>query len=63
MPRLRERFVIDENGEKTEVLLSVEDYRRLLEDLHDMAVVAERRGEQTLTLEEVRKRLKEDDLL
>ena len=31
MPRLRERFVIDENGEKTEVLLSVEDYRRLLE--------------------------------
>ena len=63
MARLRERYVIDENGEKTEVLLSVEDYRRLLEDLHDMAVVAERRGEQTLTLEEVRKRLKEDDLL
>jgi hypothetical protein len=35
----------------------------LLEDLHDLAVVAERRAEEALSLSEMKRRLKKDGLL
>jgi hypothetical protein len=38
-------------------------YRKLLEDLHDLAVVAERRDEPRVTLEELKRRLREDGLV
>jgi len=59
----REQYVVDAKGRKTGVLLSVEQYERLLEDLHDPAVVAERRDEKTISLEELKRRLKKDGLL
>ena len=37
-----EKFVVDSKGRKTGVVLSLKRYRKLLEDLHDLAVVAER---------------------
>lgn len=57
------QYVIDSKGRKTGVLLSLEEYQRLLEDLHDLAVVAERRKEKPITLSEMKKRLKKDGLL
>ena len=39
------QYLTDEKGERRGVLLSLEDYERLLEDLADLAVVAERRDE------------------
>jgi hypothetical protein len=35
----------------------------LLEDLHDLAVVAERRKETPISLEEMKRRLKKDGVL
>ena len=58
-----EHYVVDSKGRKTGVLLSMEQYERLLEDLHDLAVVAERRDEKTISLEELKRRLKKDGLL
>jgi hypothetical protein len=58
----REQDVVDAKGRKTGVLLSMEQYERLLEDLHDLAVVAERRDEETISLEELKRRLKKDGL-
>ena len=49
--------------QKTAVVLSLEEYEELLEDLHDLAIIAERRDEPTITFEELKKRLKEDGLL
>ena len=40
-----------------------EQYEKLLEDLHDLATIAERRAEQPISLEEVKRRLKDDGLL
>jgi PHD/YefM family antitoxin component YafN of YafNO toxin-antitoxin module len=60
---VREKYVVDSKGRKTGVLLSIEQYERLLEDLHDLAVVAERRDEKTISLEELKRRLKKDGLL
>jgi hypothetical protein len=63
MVRAREQYIVDQRGKKTAVVLPIEGYRRLLEDLHDLAVVAERRDEPTVTLEELKRRLRQDGLL
>jgi hypothetical protein len=54
----RAQYVVDERGRKKGVILPVARYRRLLEDLHDLAVVAERRQEQAIPLDEMKRRLK-----
>ena len=57
------QFVIDRKGKKTGVILPLKRYQKLLEDLHDLAVVAERRAEEPLSLSEMKRRLKKDGLL
>jgi hypothetical protein len=59
----REQYVVDSRGRKKGVLLSLEQYQKLLEDLHDLAVVAERRDEKTISLEQLKRRLKKDGRL
>jgi PHD/YefM family antitoxin component YafN of YafNO toxin-antitoxin module len=56
----QEQFVVDAKGRKKAVLLSFEQYQKLLEDLHDLAVVAERRKEKSISLTELKRRLKKD---
>ncbi|MBI3312388.1 MAG: hypothetical protein HYZ88_02560 [Candidatus Omnitrophica bacterium] len=63
MSTLQEQYVIDPAGKKTAVILSLTRYQRLKEDLHDLAVVAERRGEKPISLEDMKRRLKKDGLL
>jgi PHD/YefM family antitoxin component YafN of YafNO toxin-antitoxin module len=58
-----EQYVVDPKGRKTAVILSLKRYRELMEDLHDLAVVAERRKERTISLEEMKRRLKKDGIL
>ncbi len=53
----------DESGRKVAVVLPVEDYDELIEDVADLAAVAERRGEPRVSLEEVKSRLIADGLL
>ena len=52
-----EQYVVDSEGRKMAVLLSLEDYEKLMEDLHDLAVVAERREEEAISLQELKRRL------
>ncbi len=59
----QEQFVVDNKGRKKGVLLSVEQYDKLLEDLHDLAVIAERREEEPISLRELKRRLKKDGFL
>ena len=59
----RERFVFDNKGNRTGVVLSLRRYRRLLEDLHDLAVVAERRSEKAVSLTRLKRRLRDDGAL
>ncbi len=59
----REKFVLDKKGKKTGVVLSLRRYRQLMEDLHDLAVVAERRREESVSIEEVNRRLRHDGIL
>ncbi|HUU74976.1 MAG TPA: type II toxin-antitoxin system Phd/YefM family antitoxin [Methanoregulaceae archaeon] len=52
-----ERYVTDEKGQRVAVILPLEEYEKLQEDLHDLAVVAERRDEKTIGLDELKKHL------
>jgi hypothetical protein len=63
LPKLREQYLVDAEGKKTAVILSLKQYQRLLEDLHDLAIVAERRDEQPISLEEMKRRLVDDGTL
>ena len=56
----QEQYVIDGNGTKTAEILTIAQYEQLLEDLHDLAIVAERRSEQPISLETLKARLKRD---
>jgi len=53
----------EDNTRKTKVVLPIRDYEKLLEDLHDLAVVAERKCEESIPFEDIEKRLKHDGLL
>ena len=50
---LHPRFITDEHGKKTEVILSLETFNQLLEDLEDLAVIAERKDEPTISHEDL----------
>jgi hypothetical protein len=57
------QFVTDGEGRKVAVVVPVEEYEELLDDLQDLAVIAERRGEPRVAWEDVKRRLREDGLL
>lgn len=63
MPNNQAQFIVNAAGKKTGVLLSIKQYEKLLEDLHDLAVIAARREEEPIPLEEVKRRLQQDGLL
>ena len=49
----RRRFIVNERGEKTAVVLPIAEYESLLEDIDDLATIAERREEPSEPLETV----------
>jgi hypothetical protein len=63
MASLQEQFVIDAKGKKTGVILPLRRYQRLMEDLHDLTLVAERRSEEPISMEEMKRRLKKNGSL
>ncbi len=57
------RYIVDESGRRVSVVLPVEEYEELLEDIGDLAAVAERRQEGTIDHEKLIERLRADGLL
>jgi len=62
-PQLHPQYVTDSDGHRSAVILPVEEFEELLEDLNDLAVVAERRDSATIPHEAVRAELKRDGFL
>ncbi len=60
---LQAQYVTDENGKKTAVILPIEDFEGLLEDIEDLAALLERRDESAISFDEVIEKLKKDGLL
>ncbi len=59
-PDFHPQYVTDSDGRKTAVILPIEEYDELLEDLADLAVVAERRGEPMVPHDRVVTELEKD---
>ena len=49
---------IVKGGKPTAVIMPIKEYEELLEDLHDLAVLARRKDEPSIPLAEVKRRLK-----
>ena len=60
---MHEQFITDKSGQKISVILPIHEYDELLEDLKDLATVAELKNEPTVSLDSVIKKLKANDLL
>jgi len=63
MQKLEEKFIVDESGKKTDVVLPLDVYEELLEDIHDLAIIAERKDEPAISFDELKKKLKADGLI
>jgi PHD/YefM family antitoxin component YafN of YafNO toxin-antitoxin module len=57
------QYVTNQAGEKTAVILPIGEFEELLEDLQDLAAVAERRAEQTVSHDELLAGLKQDGVI
>ena len=57
------QYITDEAGQRTAVLLPIAAYEKLLEDLDDLAAVAERREDSTIPHEQFISELKRDGIL
>ena len=52
------QYLTNDKGRKTAVVLPIDAYEKLLEDLDDLAVIAERRDEGTIPHAEFKKQVK-----
>jgi len=60
---LHPEYVTDSEGRKKAVILPIEEYDELLEDLEDLACVAERKDEPTIPHHKVAEDLKNNGYL
>ncbi len=56
------QYLTDPQGHKTAVVLPLAEYEKLMEDLDDLAAVAERRGEPVIPHAQFKAELKRDGL-
>jgi len=56
-------YIVDDKGKKSAIIVPIEKYEELLEDIHDLAIVAERREEETVSFYELKKKLKKNGLI
>jgi len=57
---IKEKYIVNNKGKKIAIILPMKQYEQLLEDLHDLAIVAERRNEPVISLEEMKGIVKEN---
>ena len=57
------QYITDEKGKKKSVILSISKYQELIEDIEDLAAVAERRDEPTISHKRFLAELKNDGLI
>ena len=53
MKQLEVQYVTDQAGEKTAVIVPIAEFQELMEDIEDLAALAERREEPTISHEEL----------
>lgn len=65
MPTVNESYVVDENGTRVGVILPMEDYRKLLEELEELESIraydaAKLSGDQAIPFEQAVREIEQD---
>jgi hypothetical protein len=60
---LNPQYITNEAGEKISIVLPISRFIELLEDIEDLAAIADRRDEPTISHEDILKELKRDGLI
>ncbi len=63
LSNLHSQYIVDEQGNKTSVIIPLQYFEELLEDLSDLTALVERRNESTISHEDLILELKQDGLL
>lgn len=63
MKHFEVQYVTNQIGEKTAVIMPIAEFQELMEDIEDLAAVAERREEPTISHEDLIIELKRDGLI
>ena len=63
MTNLDVQYITDEGGQKKAVIMSIERFYQLLEDINDLAIMAERKDEPTISHQQVHNILKADGVI
>jgi hypothetical protein len=63
LKQLRLQYLTDASGQKVGVLMPLEQFNELMEDVGDLATVAARREEPTISHQQLIEELKRDGLL
>ncbi len=63
MPTIKPDYITDADGRRKAVILPIEEYEELLEDIEDLAILAERREEPTISHEALLAELKRNGYL
>ena len=61
--RLHPEYITNEAGEKQSIILPIAEFEELIEDIENLAAIAERREEPTISHEALIAELKEDGLI
>ncbi|HQY92578.1 MAG: hypothetical protein WAU00_19890 [Caldilinea sp.] len=57
------QYITNDAGKRSAVIIPIEQFDAILEDLADLAVIAERRDEPTVSHEQLKEALKHDGFL
>ncbi len=62
MAAVKERYIVDENGKRISVLLNIDDYRKILEQLEELESIraydaAQRSGDEAIPFEQAIKEI------
>lgn len=60
---LHPEYITDEKGHRKSVILPITEYNELMEDIEDLAAVAERREEPTISHDTLLKKLRQDGFI
>lgn len=60
---LHPQFILNDKGDKTAVIISLKKYNKLVEDLMDLAKMAERRDEPSVSHDKLLEDLKNEGLI
>lgn len=60
---LHPEYITDEKGERKSIVLPISEFEEMIEDIEDLAALAERREEPTVSHEDLIAELKKDGLI